>query len=152
MIAPLVRRVHWEFEFQFVAFHLRQNVASDNSEPFGIVMMDAFAPLADCIGSGTCLGTADFEVTTGSFAVEQLKAYFKHLVWYCSSQNYFAIYFCVCCLYWLVVVHNRCFGLADSSIGSLLFIIVVLVWLTTLTAYGPILFGKRIRLFLRLLS
>ena len=41
-----------------MAFDLQQFVASDNSEPFGIVMMDAFAPLADCVGSGTCLGTA----------------------------------------------------------------------------------------------
>ena len=53
MIAPLVRRVHWDFEFQLVAFDLRQNVASDNSEPFGIEMMDAFEPLADCVGSRT---------------------------------------------------------------------------------------------------
>ena len=36
-----------------MAFDLRQNVASDNSEPFRIVMMDAFAILVDCVGSGT---------------------------------------------------------------------------------------------------
>ena len=60
------------------------------------------------------MGTADFEGTTGNIAVEQLKAYFENLAWYCSSHNYLAIYFCVCRLYWLVEVHNRCFGLADS--------------------------------------
>ena len=109
MIAPLVRRVYWDFDFQLVAFDLRQIVASDNSVPVGIVMMDVFAPLADCAVSGDCLGTASFEGTTGNFAVEQLKAFFENLAWYCSIQNCFANYFCIYRLCCLVVDHNRCF-------------------------------------------
>ena len=109
MIAPLVRKVRLDFAFQLVAFDLRQIVASDKSGAVGIVLMDAFVPLADCAGSGTCLGAADFEGTTGNIAVVQLVAYFESLAEYC-----FALYFCVFHLCCLVVVHTRYFSLTDS--------------------------------------
>ena len=98
MIAPLVQKVRCDFAFQLVAFDLRQIVASDNSGPDGIVLMDASVPLADFVGSGTCSGTADFEDTTGNIAVVQLVAYFESLAEYCWNQICFANYFCVFCL------------------------------------------------------
>ena len=56
MIAPLVRNVRLDFAFQLVALDLRQIVALDESGAVVIVLMDAFVPLADFAGSGTCLG------------------------------------------------------------------------------------------------
>ena len=45
--------------------------------------MDAFVPLANCVGSGACFGVADFEGTTAKIAVVQLVAYFESLAEYC---------------------------------------------------------------------
>ena len=77
MIAPLVQKVRWAFAFQLEAFDLRQIVASDNSGTVGIVLMDAFVPLADCVGS------ADTEGTTANMAVMQLVTYCESLAEYC---------------------------------------------------------------------